>query len=217
MLFDVIIVLIAILFAFIGFKNGIIYTVFHAVGWLCAIAAAWLLAPKANEFLTEKTAVDDKISEKAADLMGAIPGQASTPIADTVTSTAMSVISFIAVLVAVKIILFLITFLISRKYRGGFVGGIDGVLGGILGIACATTLICVILLIITPASYLISNTAAEWTADQLNRSMIAYNLHEHNPLNALIKNYTPEMLTTGYWQEKITDKYLRFSMSSHSF
>jgi uncharacterized membrane protein required for colicin V production len=225
MLFDVFIILIILVFAFFGLKNGLVQTIFRTFGWLIAIAAAFFLNDPAQEFVKDRTnwfeyyhAHVEKVCIAFLDkytggIPGSVPGafgdaidsagqMVATEAANTITNISFSVVIFLSLILATKLVLFILTFILSRKYHKGFVGGVDGFAGMLVGILQGVLVVLVLLAILLPISFSISVDLYTRVTTVMNGSIFTGILYELNPLLALVDGYIPGNLLPANWFNK---------------
>lgn len=209
--FDIIVGAILILTMVSGFRKGFVYTFSHTLGWLGAMAAAFLLSPWLRGLLTERTELDSHIHESFADklslssdclnssadsfplIMGrsvnTAAGEAADLLSDKLTSITMIVISFLLLFFAVKIVLFFLTIALSRKERKGFAGFFDGLLGLVAGMIRGVIFVFLFLALLLPAVNLMSPASTDLVLSSLKASHFARTLYDSNFVVLIINDF----------------------------
>ena len=214
---DIAIIVIVGLFALLGLKNGLFYTLFRALGWLIAVVGALILGRSAQIFVKEHTPIYDMIFERAKEVclsfsnqyvnskipknsgmlgdgVRRLAEQAAISAAETIATAILAIIVFIVLVIAIKIILVLITRIFSKKHRKGFIGGLDGLAGMILGIVQGGIIVLILLTVFLPVSFAISPSFYFKVNDSLEHSFFAYNVYQANPIPNLVGSIRPEKL-----------------------
>jgi uncharacterized membrane protein required for colicin V production len=222
MQFDLVIIAIMMLFMGIGFKNGAVYTLFHAFGWLFAIVAAFLLRGFTADLIREHSAIYDKhfenilgqctafvdkhlanISENVpsilADNIDSLTEKAVLEIATTITDVTFSLMVLIGLIVAIKIVIYIIIRLLSKRNRDGFRGALDGLAGAALGFFQGACVVFVLLAMLGPVSFSIGEDTFDQAGHILNKSIFTEILYERNPLFLLTgEENTREVLSPDW-------------------
>jgi uncharacterized membrane protein required for colicin V production len=200
---DVVIGLVVVLSMGLGYRDGFIYTLLRAIGWVTSFAAALFLHPIFTKFIRERTSVYKNIyetllsrfSENTADIVSnnnmpeiiskamewAVNGLKLT-ISEGLSTVSINIISFVLLILAVKTVFFLITALFSKRSSHGVMKGMDGLLGLIAGGVKGFALVCVVLAFMMPLSLLISPALNGFLSNALFSSMFAVNLYNNNPI-----------------------------------
>ena len=223
MFFDVLIIIIIVVCAVFGFRNGFLISLSRIGGWIGAIIVALLFRNRFSEWLLENTELYSKTQVKvenvcrafvdnyigAGDPSGGAGGFSATlenlgeklalAAAEQIMTHLWTVIVFVIIVFGIKIILFVATLLLSKKFHAGMLGGIDGVAGLLFGLFQAVAAILVVFALILPLSY----TVSAQTHDDINRSMndsiVAKLIYENNPLLDFIDGFLPTGLTPEKW------------------
>ncbi|MDR2157151.1 MAG: CvpA family protein [Clostridiales Family XIII bacterium] len=219
---DIAIIIITLLFLFLGFKNGLVYTVFHAFGWLMAIGASFFFHGKAEAFLTERTGIydsyarytrkiietftnrqTDDITANAPDGVGGALEQLGDALVsktvDSIVEATFGVFVFIGIILAIKLLLFAITLLLSKRYHNGFVGGLDGFGGMLIGVLQSAVIVFVLLALLMPVAFAIDPEYCDAVRHMLNKAIFADILYDHNPLLGIVSGNLPDELAAGGW------------------
>jgi uncharacterized membrane protein required for colicin V production len=219
---DITILIVIVLFAILGFKNGLLYTLSQTFGWICAFVAAFFLYKKLAEFFITQTHFYDDfytrifevcnkfIASLTGGVAGSVPGQygetldemgdkIASDAADKIAVDAFNVIVFLIIVVTVKIILYILMKLLSKRYRNGFVGGFDAAFGLLVGLFQGVVVVFVLLLLVMPIAFLISPGVYAAMQIMMDKSLIAEMLYLNNPLLILIDGYMPGVLSPEKW------------------
>lgn len=211
MFLDMIIAAILVVTMVSGFRKGFVYTFTHTLGWLGAMAAAFLLSPWLRELLSEKTELTDRVHESFLDklslssdcvsssadsfplIMGrsvnAAAGEAAELLADKLTAITMIVISFLLLFFAVKIVLFFLTIALSKRQNKGFTGFFDGLLGMIAGMIRGVIFVFLFLALLLPAVNLMSPVSMDLALGSLEASHFAKTLYDSNFVVLIINDF----------------------------
>jgi uncharacterized membrane protein required for colicin V production len=225
MFLDIVVVLIILVFAFFGLKNGLMQTIFRMGGWLIAIAGAFFLADTAQDLIKAHTkwyetyqAHVEKVCMTFLDkytggIPGSVPGAfgeaiesagrtVATEAAETITKASFNVVAFLGLILAFKLILFILTFFLSRKHNKGFVGGVDGFAGMLVGIIQGIVVILVLLAVLLPVSFSVSTDLFDRISAMMDDSIFTGLLYELNPLIAIVDGYIPDHILPDNWFDK---------------
>ncbi|MDR3242536.1 MAG: CvpA family protein [Clostridiales Family XIII bacterium] len=200
---DVLIGLIVVLSMGLGYRDGFVFTLLRAIGWVVSFAAALFLHPDLTQFIKERTSVYknmyetllSRFSEKTADIVTnndmpeaiskgmewAVNGLQLT-ISESLSTVSINIISFILLILAVKTVFFLITAIFSKRSSHGVMKGMDGFLGLIAGGVKGLALVCVVFAFMMPLSLLISPALNEFLSNTLFSSTFAGDIYNHNPI-----------------------------------
>ncbi len=206
---DLIIAAIFVLSAASGYRKGFIHTFIHTAGWIVSLVAAYILYPKATEFLKTKTAfyniIYDNIFEQIStegssignslfnnlpavlnDAFYTVERALTTALAGGLSLLLFNIISFILLVIGIRIILMILAGLFSKKNRRGLTGFFDGIFGLIAGSIKGVILIFLLLALLVPA---ISITGIQAIPDALETSRIAGSLYDNNLLFIIVKDF----------------------------
>lgn len=223
MFFDILIIVIIVLCAVFGFRNGFLIALSRIGGWIGALLVAFFYHKKVGDWLIQNTGFyesaqarikavcDTFVTNYTGDgdpsagaggfgaTLDQIGDSLATAAAEQITAQLWTVIVFVGIVFGIKIILFVLTLLLSKRYHNGMIGGIDGVAGLLFGLFQAMAAILVIFALLLPISY----TVSAKTHDDINRSMdnsiAAKFIYENNPLLDLIDGFLPTGLTPDKW------------------
>ena len=223
MFFDVLIVVIIVLCAVFGFRAGFLISLTRLVGWIGALAvaflyhnqvAAWVLAHTdwhdklgkrilliCNQFvdLFQKGATTD-VPAGVATAVGTDAAARAAEVANSLTGHLFPVLVF----VGIKVVLLILTILLSKKFHGGFLGFIDGFVGLLLGLFSSVAAILVVFAFILPLSFMISTNAYAFISTQMSDSIIASFIYQNNPILDIINGFVPIELKPEQWLSDIT-------------
>ncbi|MDR1953724.1 MAG: CvpA family protein [Clostridiales Family XIII bacterium] len=219
---DVAIIIILLIFAFLGFKNGLARTILHAFGWIVAILASFLLRNQIKGLLMDHTTIYDRYlahvekvcrafsGKHTGNLTENIPGaigdtldelgnQFVTETARTIADITFGVFTVIGFAIIIKLILFLVSMLVSKRYHDGFVGGLDGFAGFLVGILQGGVVVLILLSLLMPVALAINPDYYDALKDMMDRAIFADILYDHNPILQLIHGFLPENLIPAEW------------------
>ena len=224
MIFDLIILLIILLFGFLGLRNGFVYSIFRFLGWIAAVIAAIFLQSYVVNLIKEYTLFYDNyanhissvchgfIDRYTGGVQGNVPGafgesleDATTDVIDSaaanIADASFSVIVFIILVFLIKFILFLFTVLFSKKYHEGFVGGVDGIAGCVLGVIQGVIIVLVLLALLMPVSFAVSPNFYETVNETMKNSLLTELLYKNNPFLNLVNGFIPEEFLPSNWAD----------------
>ena len=224
--FDILILIIIVLCAVFGFRNGFLISLSRIGGWIGALVVAFLYRTKVSDWLLEHTDYYAKTQERVEGVCRAFVenytgdgdpsggaggfsaildkvGEAlANAAAEQITAHLWTVIVFVGIVFGIKLVLFILTLVLSKKFHGGMIGGIDGVAGLLFGLFQAVVAVLVVFALILPISY----TVSAKTHDDINRSMddsmVAKLIYENNPLLDFIDGFLPTGLTPEKWLDE---------------
>ncbi|MDR0852694.1 MAG: CvpA family protein [Clostridiales Family XIII bacterium] len=205
MIADILIALILLLFAFLGFKNGLARTLVRLISWVLAVIVALLSCGFLENYVKVHTLIDEYYFEKVLRICSTfyekytsgITEELPEPISDTVDTVgekfvsetsqriagiAFAILIFIIIILFVKLLFFIVERLFSKKYNDGFVGAVDGIVGLILGFAQGAVVVFLLLALILPLSYMINESIYEAVHNTISHSFYAEYLYNNNPI-----------------------------------
>lgn len=222
MILDLIIILILVLFGFLGLRNGFVYSIFRFMGWVVALVAAVFLQSTLVNAIKEYTMFFNSYSDHVlkvcqgfidrytGGIPGSVPGafgEALDKITDDIIISAAEKISeasfnaivFVSLVFLIKFVMFLITILFSKKYHDGFVGGVDGIVGCLLGVGQGLVIVLVLLALLMPLSFTISPNFYDWVNNTMSNSLITEFLYTNNPFLKLVDGFVPDEFLPSNW------------------
>ena len=223
MFFDILILIIIVVCAVFGFRNGFLISLSRIGGWIGAIVVAFLFRENVGNWLIKNTNLYENTqarvervcqafiqnysgNSEAGDGVSAfgntlnkIGETLAAAAAEQITSHLWTVIVFTIIVLSIKIALFVLTFILSKKFHGGMIGGIDGIAGLLFGLFQAVIIILIVFALILPISY----TTNAKTHDNITRSMddsiVSKFIYENNPILDFIDGFLPTGLTPEKW------------------
>jgi uncharacterized membrane protein required for colicin V production len=228
MILDIIIVLIVLVWAFIGMKNGAFFTIARTFGWVIAFGVAYFTIDEVRFFIKEHTKFYYNFSTHMLDITTRFINQytsgtiSSMPkvigehlddagqmlaknSATAITDSSFNLLTFIAWLFVIKLVLFLLTLLFSKHYAG-FASGLDSVTGLLLGIVQAAIFILIALAVLMPVTTAIGPQFYKQVDSIMGDSLFTGFLYENNPLTLFIKGFMPEYYFPNVLQQ-VKDGY----------
>ena len=223
MFFDILILIIIVLCAVFGFRNGFLISLSRIGGWLGALIVAFLFRSKVNTWLLAHTSFYEKTQARIdavcqtfvanytgdGDPSGGAGGFSAkleeighalaSAAAEQITAHLWNVLVFVGIVFGIKIILFVLTLLLSKKFHSGVIGGIDGVAGLLFGLFQAVVCILVVFALVLPISYTFSAKTHDDIDKSMDDSIIAKLIYENNPLLDFIDGFLPTGLTPEKW------------------
>ncbi|GAB1475927.1 hypothetical protein MASR2M70_07590 [Bacillota bacterium] len=204
---DVVVSLIFIVSTVVGFRQGFVRTLVHALGWALSIALGFAFHSLAYGLLRSNTGYYEMIHARIIeriDLEGpsaagsfvtdmpAIIQEFIEPIKNSVASAIASgvadfifkILSFTILVVLIRIIFLLFSFFFSKKSNRGLIGFLDGIMGFIAGMVKGILLIFLLLALLMPVLGL---SSGDFFAEALDSSRIAGVLYDNNYLLLIIR------------------------------
>jgi hypothetical protein len=221
---DVAIIIILLVFAFLGFKNGLTYTLFHTFGWIIAVVASFFLREKVTSLLMDHTTIYDRYyahTEKicrafaethTGDLLDNLPGVVGgaleklgdgilTELVGKIVDITFGIFVFVGLALLIKLVLFVIMLLVSRRHHEGFVGGLDGLAGMLIGLVQGVIIVFVLLALLMPVAFALDPEYCGAVIHMLDRAVFSDILYYHNPLLGIVNGYLPDNLLPSEWLE----------------
>jgi uncharacterized membrane protein required for colicin V production len=225
---DIAILIIVAIFALLGLKNGLIYTLFHTLGWLVSLVISVLFHSPFQALLKDRTPfyemfyrrveyaclefagkytdkIPDNLPGNLDDSIRDMANNAAIATAERIANTAFGIAVFILMIFLIKLILYLITRLFSKRYHRGFIGGLDGVAGLGIGIVQGAIVVLVLMAFLMPVAYAFSPDAYTWVNTTLERSFFAYNIYNANPLLDFVGAFSPNQFVPKLPDVKIPE------------
>jgi uncharacterized membrane protein required for colicin V production len=193
---DIVIILVLALGAFMGYKRGLIVTVFNTLGVIAAIIVAKFITNPISAYLIEHTKLYDKILEKIMEKVGTLKPitMAAFKLADVENGTAaeilarsvMSVIVFLAAFLIALIALSFLKHTLKSIADKTPIGAIDKLAGMVIGFVMALIFIFVFFAITAPFSGVAANETA--LLDAIRTSRLAWYFYLYNPIIPWMEN-----------------------------
>jgi len=226
MFFDVLILIIIVVCAVFGFRNGFIVSLSRVGGWIGALVVAYFYRDKINDWLLENTDYYEKIHVRIeavcktfvenykdggdpsagaggfSTTLSKVGDQLAEAAAGQIMTQLWPVIVFVGIVFGIKIILFALTLFLSKKFHAGMLGGIDGVAGLLFGLFQAAICILVVFALMLPLSYTLSAKTHEDIKRSMDDSIVAKLIYENNPLLDFIDGFLPTGLTPEKWLDE---------------
>ena len=223
MFFDVLILIIIVLCAVFGFRNGFLVSLSRVGGWIGALVVAFVYRDRVSDWLLENTnlypdtqlRVEGVCRDFVENYTGSgdpsagaggfgatlsrIGEELAVAAAEQIISHLWTVIVFCIIVFGIKIVLFVVTLILSKKFHGGMIGGIDGVAGLLFGLFQAIVCILVVFALILPLSYTVSAKTHDDIEKSMDDSILAKLIYENNPLLDFIDGFLPTGLTPEKW------------------
>jgi uncharacterized membrane protein required for colicin V production len=220
--FDIVIIVLTLVFVGVGFRNGAVYTLFHTFGWIGALLIAFFLRSPLTTFLKDQTSIYDlhygnveavcrgffdkyasgvaeNVPESISDEVTEVGSKAVYEVTDKIASATFTVLVFLLIFVAVKFVSFVLIRVFSKRNRDGFTSAMDGALGALLGLVQAACLIFVLLALLGPVSLVVSAEAFDQACEVMDKSIFAQYLYEKNPLTLLISEAGANSYLLSEW------------------
>ena len=226
MFFDVLILVIVVVLAVFGFRNGFLISLSRIGGWIGALLVAFFYRTQVSDWLLANTDFYNKTQERVLTVCNAfvenyvgsgdpsggaggfgatlnkIGGTLAGAAAEQITAHLWTVIVFVGIVFGIKIILFVLTLLLSKKFHGGMIGGIDGVAGLLFGLLQAIACILVVFALILPVSYMYSAKTHDDIERSMDESIVAKLIYDNNPILDFIDGFLPTGLTPTKWLDE---------------
>ena len=223
MFFDVLILIIIVVCAVFGFRNGFLISLSRIGGWLGALIVAFFFRTDVSNWLLEHTEYYEKTQARVEEVCRAfvenytsdgdpsggaggfsatlnkIGESLATAAAEQITTHLWPVLVFVGIILGIKLILFVLTLLLSKKFHAGMIGGIDGVAGLLFGLFQAVVAILVVFALILPLSYTVSAKTHDDIQDSMDNSIVAKLIYDNNPILDFIDGFLPTGLTPEKW------------------
>ncbi|MCL2111684.1 MAG: CvpA family protein [Clostridiales bacterium] len=223
MFFDILILVIIVVCAVFGFRNGFLISLSRIGGWIGALVIAFFFREQVSDWLIENTETYTRTQERISNVcqtfvenyvgygdpsggaggfsvtLGRVGDALATAAAEQIMTHLWTVIVFVGIVLGIKLILFVLTLLLSKKFHSGMLGGIDGVAGLLFGLFQAIACILVIFALILPLSYTVSADLHDDIERSMNESIVAKLIYDNNPLLDLIDGFLPTGLTPDKW------------------
>lgn len=204
---DVAVGIIFVISTVVGFRQGFVRTLVHALGWVLSIALGFVFHSYVYSFLRHNTGyyevIHSRITGRIAlegssvagsfvsdmpaiiqDFIEPIKNSVSTAIASGVADFLFKIISFALIVVAIRIILLIFSLLLSKKSNQGLIGFLDGILGFVAGMVKGILLIFLLLALLMP---ILGLSSGDFFAEALESSKIAGVLYDNNYLLLIVR------------------------------
>lgn len=208
MILDIIIIIIFVLSAFIGYKKGLINTLMSVITIIVAILLAFILKNSVADNLYKNTSIGTTLEERISDMISEeieksgieelknnsiinmiIPeediGQDVTEIlAPQITVFIIKGISFVGIFIIVYIICYMLTMILNIVFKLPILGSFNKIGGVITNLIKSLIKIWVILALIYFTSFIPITISL---VDHINESVITKTLYDNNIIVNLLK------------------------------
>lgn len=171
---DIAIVLIILISALRGLKDGFAKSVLKFVGWIISLVGAYFLMPISRSFLYANTALYESVNFEA------LPA----PFAQLTADMLFSILCFVVGFIVIKIIINIIAMLIPTG--DSLIGKVNQTVGLLFGIARGLLIVAFILLAIVPLVTLLDPAALPVVTQNIHGSYLGGFLSRYNPIMILL-------------------------------
>jgi uncharacterized membrane protein required for colicin V production len=224
MILDLVVLLIILLFGFLGLRNGFAYSIVRFMGWIGAMVLAVIFHSYVSDAIKDYTMFYEDyhahinavchsfMDQNTSEITGSVPGSFGDDLSDVtnnvidataenIANASFNLIVLIIMVILIKFIFFLFTMLFSKKYHDGFVGGIDGIAGCILGVVQAVLIVLVLLALLMPLSLAIGTEFYDSVNQQMDNSLITGSIYANNPFLSFVDGFVPDEFLPSKWVE----------------
>ncbi len=207
MVLDIFVVIVIIVAAVLGYRQGFAKTLSHFGGWLISILMGILFFDNVRDLLVEHTDLDEffykniytslaqKSAETVNDTMPSLIRDSANAAGNSVASASamglttiiMSIFAFLVIVLGIKIITWVFMHIFSKKHRKGMVGGIDGVLGIFMGIIKGVLIVVLVFALVVPLLNSAFPDFAKFFQESYKSAIIAPYFYDYNALLELMK------------------------------
>ena len=196
--FDIIVILIIALFAFIGYKQGLIKSLIKIVSFFIAVIVAFTLYKPVSKIIINNTTIDDNIknsmvqtlnlSEKEEDkekkgiieeiktkVVGSVENGVEE-VAGILTIKIIEIITLILLFIVIRIILLIITLVTDLISKIPGIKQLNKTGGIIFGVIKGVIIVYIILAVV----YLTTPMISSETIENINKSIITKTLYNNN-------------------------------------
>lgn len=195
-LLEVIVIIILVLCAAIGYCRGFLKTVYSIAAWFFILVCVSFITPYLTNFLEEHTGLKDSIQEKCVDYMESISDSEELPIGELLTETGVydevagqmahfiiEGISFFAVMLIIGIVTFSVSHALHFVSKIPLIQGPDKILGAAFGGLKGLVFVWLLFYIISVSA---ASEFGEKYLGYINDSALLTFLYDHNVLVTLI-------------------------------
>ncbi|MHC1723241.1 MAG: CvpA family protein [Aminipila sp.] len=209
MILDVIVAIVIIGTMVQGYRHGLLQTLVHTVGWVLALAFAFIWSPRFNEFIMDNTGlykliygnINEKVSTTLSpvEMQGNMPTIIQDPLTNLTNSLAGSISAglsnllftiacFLAITLATQAILHILIALVSKKHNDGLTGLLDGCIGMVFGFIKGLIYVFVLLALMIPIASLANPKIMTFLMESLGNSYFATELYDNNLIVLIMKD-----------------------------
>ncbi len=206
-IFDIFILFIIILSAILGWRSGLVASVFNLIGFLFCMVASVLLTSPAKSWLLENTTFADKIKSHISDTITSnsvgesffeiMPNHlrgvfeeytqiAADKLATSLGETILTVFTFVSIFLILNITLNVIVFIISHKKDKDAIHFFNGIGGFAFGAIRGVFIVSIFMLIVTTAISFMHPESAAPAVDAIRGSVLAELIYDENPLIVIL-------------------------------
>ena len=199
MILDLVVILIVLLFTFLGYKQGLVKTAIKILAFFIALIVASSLYKPVGNIIIKNTEIDEKIEERIKakilpenyeEKLSIIPNsiietgeQSINSLAKTISNKIIYYVTFLVLFLVIKIILRFITLLSDLITKLPIIKQFDKVGGLIYGFLKGIVIITVIFAIVSLASPLLDVKYV----NTIEKSFLSKKLYHNNYIVELIK------------------------------
>lgn len=186
---DLIVVLVILLYAFNGWRRGLILSVFSILGYILSLVVAREFSPILTKYIVNNTGLDtwlDGLLSKGIRNVTQMNVPTSS-VSDLATNTVINVICFFIIFAITSMVIFNIARLINGVGRLPVIGELNSLGGLVFGTAKGLILVFIVLAL----SQIIVNTGNTILKQKIEQTVVVEAMYDNNPILYLIKEIVP--------------------------
>ena len=183
-MWDLLLIVSMLLFAYSGFRRGLIISLFSIAGYFISLNVAKAFSPQVTEFIIANTQIVSWVDKFLGDKIRTASGMniATNMITNAATKTIISVICFFIIFSLTSFIISRIARLANNVGRLPFIGGINKTGGLVFGTVKGLILIFILLAVLS----FVAGAGIKDIEKTINDTLVVKLMYENNPVIYLI-------------------------------
>lgn len=186
---DLIVILVILLYAFNGWRRGLILSVFSILGYILSLIVAREFSPVLTKYVVLNTGVDTWLGGLLGRGVRSVT-QINVPtsvVSDLATNTVINVVCFFIIFSVTSMVIFNIARLVNGVGRLPVIGELNSLGGLVFGTVKGLILVFIVLAL----SQIIVNTGNTIIRQKIEQTVVVETMYNNNPILYLIKEIVP--------------------------
>lgn len=183
-MWDILLIVAILLFAYNGWRRGLILSIFSIAGYFISLIVARAFSPQVTEFIMINTGIGAWMDGLLGDQIRSAAGMdiATNMITNAATKTIISVVCFFIIFTLTSLIIFKIGRLANSVGKLPLIGGINKAGGLVFGTAKGLVLIFVLLAVLS----FLSTAGVKEVEETVDDTILVKLMYENNPIVYLL-------------------------------
>ena len=181
---DLIVILVILIYAFNGWRRGLILSVFSILGYILSLIVAREFSPVFTKYVVLNTGFDTWLDSILSVTQMNVPTSA---VSDLATNTIINVICFFIIFAVTSMVIFNIARLVNGVGRLPVIGELNSLGGLVFGTVKGLLLIFIVLAL----SQIIVTTGNTQLGQKIEGTIVVKSMYHNNPILYVIKEIVP--------------------------